>query len=42
MNELKASGISDIPTIVEAIQKAYNADQQAGIYAEFEALLKAL
>ena len=42
MNELKASGISDIPTIVEAIQKAYNADKQAGIYAEFEALLKAL
>ena len=42
MNELKASGISDIPTIVEAIQKAYKADQQAGIYAEFEALLKAL
>ncbi|MFM6946356.1 MAG: thioredoxin family protein [Flavobacteriales bacterium] len=42
MNELKAAGISDIPTIVEAIQKAYNADQQAGIYAEFEALLKAL
>ena len=42
MNEMKASGISDIPTIVEAIQKAYNADQQAGIYAEFEALLKAL
>jgi len=42
MNELKASGISDIPTIVEAIQKAYSADQQAGIYAEFEALLKAL
>lgn len=42
MNALKAQGISEISTIVEEIQKAYNADHQAGIYAEFEALLRGL
>ena len=39
MNGLKQSGITEIATIVEAIQKAYNADQQASMYAEFEVLL---
>lgn len=39
MNALKAEGVTEISTIVEEIQKAYNADHQAGIYAEFEALL---
>ncbi|MFM7643813.1 MAG: thioredoxin family protein [Sphingomonadales bacterium] len=40
MNQLKADGVAEIAEIVEAIQKAYNADDQAGIYAEFEFLLK--
>ncbi|MFM8964611.1 MAG: thioredoxin family protein [Sphingomonadales bacterium] len=40
MNQLKADGVAEIAEIVEAIQKAYNADDQAGIYAEFELLLK--
>jgi len=39
MNGLKQSGITEIATLVEAIQKAYNADQQASMYAEFEVLL---
>jgi hypothetical protein len=42
MNRLKAEGISEIATIVEQIQKAYNEDKQAGIYSEFERLLKEL
>lgn len=42
MNRLKSEGITDITTIVEQIQKAYNADNQAGIYNEFEILLKEL
>ncbi len=40
MNRLKAEDISEIATIVEQIQKAYNEDKQAGIYNEFECLLK--
>ncbi|MBM3916370.1 MAG: thioredoxin family protein [Sphingomonadales bacterium] len=40
MNQLKADGVTEIAEIVEAIQKAYNADDQAGIYAAFELLLK--
>ncbi len=40
MNRLKAEGITEIATIVEQIQKAYNEDKQAGIYNEFECLLK--
>ncbi|MFM8596908.1 MAG: thioredoxin family protein [Flavobacteriales bacterium] len=40
MNQLKAAGVSEIAKIVEEIQKAYNADQQAGIYTEFESLLE--
>lgn len=40
MNQLKADGVAEIAEIVEAIQKAYNADDQAGIYAAFELLLK--
>lgn len=39
MNRLKAEDISEIATIVEQIQKAYNEDKQAGIYNEFECLL---
>lgn len=39
MNRLKAEGITEIATIVEQIQKAYNEDKQAGIYNEFECLL---
>lgn len=42
MNQLKAEGITEIATIVEQIQKAYNTDHQAGIYSEFETLLKEL
>jgi hypothetical protein len=42
MNRLKAEGITEIATIVEQIQKAYNEDKQAGIYSEFERLLKEL
>ncbi|MCE2686309.1 MAG: thioredoxin family protein [Cryomorphaceae bacterium] len=42
MNRLKAEGITEIATIVEQIQKAYNEDKQAGIYSEFELLLKEL
>lgn len=42
MNRLKAVGITEIATIVEQIQKAYNEDKQAGIYSEFELLLKEL
>jgi len=42
MNRLKSEGITDITTIVEQIQKAYNTDNQAGIYNEFEILLKEL
>lgn len=42
MNALKAEGVTEIATIVEEIQKAYNADHQAGIYAEFEVLLMGL
>ena len=40
LNRLKAEGITEIATIVEQIQKAYNEDKQAGIYNEFECLLK--
>ncbi len=42
MNRLKAEGITEIATIVEEIQKAYNADHQAGVYEEMEAVLAAL
>lgn len=42
MNQLKAEGITEIATIVEQIQKAYNTDHQAGIYSEFETLFKEL
>jgi len=42
MNRLKAEGITEIATIVEEIQKAYNADHQAGVYEEMEAILAAL
>lgn len=42
MNRLKSEGITDITTIVEQIQKAYNTDNQAGIYNEFKILLKEL
>ena len=42
MNQLKADGVTEIAEIVEAIQKAYNADHQAGMYTEFETLLKGL
>lgn len=42
MNQLKADGVTEIAEIVEAIQKAYNADHQAGMYNEFETLLKGL
>ena len=42
MNRLKAEGITEIATIVEQIQKAYNEDKQAGIYNEFERRLKEL
>lgn len=42
MNQLKAEGITEITTIVEQIQKAYNTDHQAGIYSEFETLFKEL
>jgi hypothetical protein len=42
MNRLKAEGITEIATIVEQIQKAYNEDKQTGIYSEFELLLKEL
>ena len=42
MNRLKTDGVTEIATIVEAIQKAYNDDKQNGIYQEFEALLQAI
>jgi hypothetical protein len=42
MNRLKSEGITDITTIVEQIQKAYNTDNQAGSYNEFKILLKEL
>lgn len=42
MNELKAAGVTEIASIVEAIQKAYNEDKQKGIYEEFKALLQDL
>ncbi len=42
MNRLKADGVTEIATIVEAIQKAYNDDKQQGIYQEFVALLQEL
>ncbi|MEN9699990.1 MAG: hypothetical protein RLZZ301_1188 [Bacteroidota bacterium] len=42
MNDLKASGVTEIAQIVEAIQKAYNEDKQQGIYHEFEQLLSSL
>jgi hypothetical protein len=42
MNRLKAEGITEIATIVEQIQKAYNEDKQAGIFSEFERRLKEL
>ena len=42
MNRLKAEGITEIATIVGEIQKAYNADHQAGVYEEMEAVLAAL
>jgi hypothetical protein len=42
MNQLKAGGVTEIAEIVEAIQKAYNADHQAGMYTEFETLLQGL
>ena len=42
MNQLKAEGITEIATIVEQIQKAYNEDKQAGIFSEFERRLKEL
>ncbi len=42
MNQLKADGVTEIAEIVEAIQKAYNADHQAGMYTEFETLLQGL
>jgi hypothetical protein len=42
MNRLKADGVTEIATIVEAIQKAYNDDKQQGMYQEFVALLQEL
>lgn len=42
MNRLKAEGVTEISKIVEEIQKAYNADHQAGVYEEMEAVLAAL
>lgn len=42
MNQLKAEGVTEISKIVEEIQKAYNADHQAGVYEEMEAVLAAL
>jgi hypothetical protein len=42
MNRLKVDGLTEIATIVEAIQKAYNDDKQQGIYQEFVALLQEL
>ena len=42
MNRLKADGVTEISTIVEAIQKAYNDDKQQGMYQEFVALLQEL
>ncbi len=42
LNRLKAEGITEIATIVEQIQKAYNEDKQAGIFSEFERRLKEL
>jgi hypothetical protein len=42
MNRLKADGVTEISTIVEAIQKAYNDDKQQGMYQEFVALLQKL
>ncbi len=42
MNRLKTDGVTEIATIVEAIQKAYNDDKQNGIYQEFGALLQAI
>lgn len=39
MNDLKANGVTEIAQIVEAIQKAYNDNKQAGIYEELAAVL---
>lgn len=42
MNDLKANGVTEIAQIVEAIQKAYNDNKQAGIYEELAAVLKSI
>ncbi|MEY4791579.1 MAG: hypothetical protein RIT34_386 [Bacteroidota bacterium] len=42
MNDLKANGVTEIAQIVEAIQKAYNDNKQAGIYDELAAVLNSI
>ena len=42
MNDLKANGVTEIAQIVEAIQKAYNDNKQAGIYEELAAVLNSI
>jgi len=42
MNDLKANGVTEITQIVEAIQKAYNDNKQAGIYEELSAVLNSI
>ena len=42
MNELKANGVTEIAQIVEAIQKAYNDNKQAGIYEELAEVLNSI
>lgn len=42
MNDLKSNGVTEIAQIVEAIQKAYNDNKQAGIYEELAAVLNSI